>query len=170
MNPLLNFYLDDNRFPFTITDVITGTDEWLETCHGHIQWTFPLETPSLFVNAPIITREFVELFQHSGVLQHYMYNAYGRMLQFYGLTDQVYNENIVKRWVTPRNHNFLRLTRMIRSLKIHMPNWHLWESLYEKLESVATDPTFRAIIGEETLKYWNDAYVESFDSSCLSSS
>lgn len=174
MNPILQFYLNDDRIRdqlgFTHKNFINGTDEWLEDCHGHIQWAFPMEVPSMVLmqNTPILTPEVIESFKNSNDLRTKLSQSYTRMWNFY-FNETVEFENdcfiyktSLTQWITPRNHNFLRLTRMIRSLRmLGLPE--AATHLYKKLCDIYADERYTSIIGPVTKNFWDNAYVESFD-------
>lgn len=174
-NPILSFYLDDARLKktlgFTLTDFLNANDEWLEKCHGHIQWAFPMEVPSMVLmqETPLVTPEVIDLFNNCPILESNFIKAYLRMASFYGLYQFDHDDSKFARWITPRNHNFLRITRMLRSSKMLAPTSGIHESLYLCLRVVIANPTYRAIIGEDTINYWNAAHVETFESSANSS-
>ena len=174
MHPIIRFYLNDQSLKkelgFTHEDFLNGSDEWLETCHGHIQWTFPLEVASAYIkDAPLLTPEVINMFRNSSDLQDKLFDSFMYMCQFYGINpDDIHNpiedHKKIFSWVTPRNHNFLRLTRMIRCLRmLGLPN--LADNLHASLIELCNIPSLRAIITEETINYWNQANVESFDTS-----
>ena len=165
MHPIIRFYLNDQSLKkelgFTHIDFLNGNDEWRESCHGHIQWAFPMEVPSMVLmqETPVLTSDVIDLFNNSGDLQWKLYESYNIMINFCGIK---YDESKYAKWITPRNHNFLRLTRMIRSMRIlGMQGWAT--ILHDNLMQICDNPTYRAIIGEETINYWNAANVETFD-------
>jgi len=59
-----------------------------------------------------------------------------------------------KNWLRPQNHNFLRLTRILKSLTLLGHGDRAWE-LLECL--VGIDEKVRGVIGETTLAYWREA-------------
>lgn len=83
------------------------TDTRLEVEHDYIQWLFPLPEPSRFhPGAPILTAADIQVFHNSKDLKRIMRRALNRMWKFYK-----YNTH----WLTPKNHNFMRITRILRS-------------------------------------------------------
>lgn len=98
----------------------------LEKEHDYIQWLFPLREPSGAVpDSPVLDAAAIATFQARPDLRSALRRSLDRMLAFYGLIWQ--NERIVpgdsfdKRsriWLTPVNHNYLRLTRIITSLRL----------------------------------------------------
>lgn len=113
----------------TLESMLDWSDERLESVHDYIQWVFPTTTPS-GVNpfAPLVTEATIAAFR-SPALRDRLRAALDRMLTFYGLaraTDVTGRVSIgidVERfgrraanWLTPGNHNHLRLTRIMQSL------------------------------------------------------
>ncbi|MFC7379088.1 opioid growth factor receptor-related protein [Brevundimonas sp. GCM10030266] len=82
----------------------------LEQNHDYIQWLFPLTEPSGAVpDAPVLTTEEVAAIAHSSIAQIVLAGATDRMASFYRDTD---------RWLRAEDHNHLRITRIIRSLRL----------------------------------------------------
>jgi Mg-chelatase subunit ChlD len=57
-------------------------------------------------------------------------------------------------WLTPRNHNFLRLTRILKSLSI-VDAAPLARALLQALEQIVAERP--SIAEERTLEYWRQA-------------
>jgi len=97
MHPIIRFYLNDQSLKkelgFTHEDFLNGSDEWLETCHGHIQWTFPLEVASAYIkDTPLLTPEVINMFRNSSDLQDKLFDSFMYMCQFYGINpDDTHN-------------------------------------------------------------------------------
>lgn len=101
----------------------------LEDVHDFIQWLFPLPEPSP-VNpaAPTLDRATIEEFQRRPDLQASLLASFKTMLAFYGfeLASETPPEirrarNFAARssnWLSPNNHNHLRITRILRSLRL----------------------------------------------------
>ncbi len=88
-------------------------------------WLFPLPEPSGFnAAAPILNRESMREFRKRPELQQNMRVSFLRMMKFYGL--EVAKQIRVTRapnftakatiWLSPGNHNHLRITRILRCL------------------------------------------------------
>lgn len=91
-------------------DVLAFGDAELEAHHDFIQWLFPLDEPSRAVpNSPTLTRETIAALRASPVAQDRVAQAADRMLRFYRDT---------KAWRRPFDHNHLRITRIIKSLRL----------------------------------------------------
>ena len=83
-------------------------DEDLERHHDFIQWLFPLAAPSgANRRAPVLSAEDVAEVHASGMAQIALAAATDRMAVFYLRNGH---------WLTPYDHNHLRITRIIKSL------------------------------------------------------
>lgn len=100
--------------------------ERLESVHDYIQWLFPTRTPSRYhPSAPLLDEETVELFARSPRLRERLLRSLAVMLQFFGL--QLADGPTVDKaphfasrfphWSGELNHNLLRLTRILESLR-----------------------------------------------------
>ena len=104
-------------------------NQWLEETHDYIQWMFPLNTRSFhhpFI-APVLKDSELEIAKNDEIIQHNMIVSFQRMLEFYGLRFNEEENKIekndsfderVKVWLYPNNHNHLRLTRIIKSMRL----------------------------------------------------
>jgi hypothetical protein len=124
---LLSFYEggvdDQNR---SLDEILAWPDEELEAVHDFIQWLFPLpERSGANPSAPVLDVATIQVFVQSAELRERLRQSFLRLLHFYGLsfqngavqpapTFQTRSAN----WLTPNNHNHLRLTRMMRSLRL----------------------------------------------------
>jgi hypothetical protein len=91
-------------------DVLALDDSALERFHDFIQWLFPLTEPSRAVpDAPVLDAASLERLRASTTAQARQRQAADRMLQFYTATDH---------WLTRFDHNHLRITRIIKSLRL----------------------------------------------------
>jgi hypothetical protein len=144
-------------------------DEKLERVHDYIQWLFPLTEPSGFnPEAPILDEETICEFRADPALRANLRVSFERMLVFYGLEliedsppRVVPSKSFRERssnWLTPSNHNHLRITRILKSLQLlgleeeAAALFRCLEGLYGK-ESVTPRPR----ISEETFSYWRSA-------------
>lgn len=94
----------------TLFDVLAMDNAALERNHDFIQWLFPLREPSRAVpDAPVLTDADVEAIRESGMAQYALAAATDRMDAFYRATHD---------WLMPNDHNHLRITRIIRSLRL----------------------------------------------------
>ena len=91
-------------------DVLSFSDERLEEVHDYIQWLFPLPTRSgAQPGAPVLTPAEIEAIRMDRNAQNTLTKAAERMLRFYQGT---------RWWLTSFDHNHLRITRVIHSLKL----------------------------------------------------
>jgi len=104
-------------------------DDQLEAVHDFIQWLFPLpETSGFTAAAPILTRESIQEFRTRPELQQKLRVSFLRMMKFYGLEARSGEQITVIRapnftvkatvWLSPGNHNHLRITRILRCLSL----------------------------------------------------
>jgi len=124
---ILEFYCggrdDEGRM---LEDILSWPDEELEAVHNFIQWLFPLpERSGANPGAPVLDEATIEAFHRSPELQGRLRQAFLRMMRFYGFVwrggQVVPSEDFSQKaqnWLHPDNHNHLRLTRILRSLRI----------------------------------------------------
>lgn len=112
MSPVLAFLEGEGRDAAgrTVFDVLAFDDAAIERRHDFIQWLFPLTEPSAAVpGSPVLTPEDVTAIQDSTLAQCTLAAATDRMDRFYRATHD---------WLSPRDHNHLRITRIIRALRL----------------------------------------------------
>ena len=102
----------DNRGR-TLEQMMEWSDDRLERCHDYIQWMFPLDEPSMFnPYAPILTcDEILELRQYGESILH----SARMFLQFLIRGKSPHTKQF---WLVPNNHNHMRISRIIKCLKI----------------------------------------------------
>lgn len=152
-----------------LEDILAADDGWLERTHDYIQWLFPLRARSAFnMHAPTLDDATIAAFGADDALRNNLRRAFERMLAFYGFEEQDANgahmivpaSNAVtqqRNWLTPGNHNFLRITRILTSLRLlGLPEQAqvFFAALSTLYESKST------IIGTTTYTYWRDALNE----------
>jgi hypothetical protein len=94
----------------TLFDVLAMDNGALERTHDYIQWLFPLPEPSRAVpDAPLLGAADVRAIHDSVLAQCALAAATDRMDAFYRATHD---------WLMPNDHNHLRITRIIRSLRL----------------------------------------------------
>ena len=113
--------------------------------------------------APILSPQDTVKFKSDEKIRYNVVKAFKRMLAFYGL-DFIESSRIVKTaanfdkksdsWITPGNHNFLRITRILRSLSL-VGFADLSAAFFECLEDIYKSHS--ATIGDVTFKYWKAA-------------
>jgi hypothetical protein len=94
----------------SLFEVLAFDDATLERTHDFVQWLFPLDQPSAAVpDAPVLDQADAAAIRASTLAQCALAAATDRMDLFYRRTDQ---------WLRPHDHNHLRITRIIRSLRL----------------------------------------------------
>ena len=109
---LVNFLAGDgcDSAGRTHTDVLAFDDAALERHHDYIQWLFPLAESSRAVpGSPVLDATSIAALRNSSVAQTRFAAAVARMMRFYERTDV---------WHRQFDHNHLRITRIIRCLRL----------------------------------------------------
>lgn len=143
ISPLVRFYdptiLAPDPNGRTHPSILALPDPDLEYCHDYIQLLFPLPEPSsIHPSTPTIDNATFTAFRSRPSLQSQLQASLTRMLQFYGFTASLSHTEdpqttpttitaispgpnfplASKRWLKRFNHNHLRITRIIRSLRV----------------------------------------------------
>ena len=130
--PLVRFYSPTTSAPInnrTLTQILAYSDSALEYHHDYIQILFPLPEGSPFnPSAPIIDKATFREFRQSKELHDQLLKSLKRMLSFYGfeictalgvkVIPAPNFQSASKNWVKKFNHNHLRITRILRSLRV----------------------------------------------------
>ncbi|KAK5137877.1 hypothetical protein LTR08_006646 [Meristemomyces frigidus] len=127
-DPAIKASLDTDEPEAILDKVLTWNDRTLEYRHDYIQHLFPLpERSPINPDAPIITKEVRDAFLQRPELRQNLQRAFGRMCSFYGLEMQQtggvvrgpeFDANAEETWLTSRDHNHLRITRIVRCMRI----------------------------------------------------
>jgi hypothetical protein len=132
-----------------IMDVLGLSDEKLEAVHDYIQWLFPLPTRSAAQpNAPTLTAAEIEAIRADDRARDNLRHATDRMLRFYGST---------KWWLTSHDHNHLRITRIIRSLRLLMGS-DAAQDFHRRILALQDDAG--APVNTDSLRFWAEAAAE----------
>ncbi|NP_001314975.1 opioid growth factor receptor-like protein 1 [Danio rerio] len=126
----LRFYL--NKIPLVpdgiyIEEILTkwrGDYDKLEHNHTYIQWLFPLREQGLNFYAQELTQDEIKEFQSTREAKRRFLLAYTIMLDFFGikLLDKNGNVSRASNWqdrfqhLNESQHNYLRITRILKSL------------------------------------------------------
>ena len=161
-SPIVRFYEGQpNPDGVTFEDMIQQSQMDFESCHGFFQWLFPLTEASDFnLNAPILTETDIKYINDSPKIQERMKRAMVRFRYQLGFAtgwgpDQWEDQGIINMWCMTNNHNFLRITRAIRSARTF--------GLMEEARNLYNDATIQACRKNapgETLLYWWRAMFE----------
>jgi opioid growth factor receptor-like protein len=170
-NPIVAFYRDggtDHRGR-SLGQLQSQSLRELEEVHDYIQWLFPLDKPSSASrHAPILTSADIQVFVQGADLRERLLQSLRTMLNFYGLTLGGMSESPTvlrsptfpsraAEWLRPSNHNFLRLTRILRSLSLLGCRDHA-RALLGCLEGIYAENA--RIIGKKTMHYWRSACLD----------
>ena len=164
MSPLVAFYHGDSPDSEgrLLADILSWPDDQLEEVHDYIQWIFPLPEPSCYNrNAPLLSETDIRAFKTDSLLRENLQRAFGRILAFFGLiladgqvsAGDSFDARVPDVWAVP-NHNWLRITRILRSL------WLLGMmseaiAFFEWLEALYASRRFP--IGADTFECWRKA-------------
>ncbi len=168
-SPIVSFYEGraDHRGR-TLERILAEPDAWLQSTHDYIQWVFPLPERSPYnPSAPVLTRSDIAAFDARPDLRRRLLVAFGRLLDFYGfalapdrpgectITPGRHHARRTARWVTPHDHNFLRISRILRCLHL-LGCPQATTAFLAVLEELARGDAGR-MIGAVTLAYWRSA-------------
>jgi len=169
MSRILQFYRDEQIHPegYTLRGIWNWNDQDLEYRHDYIQWLFPLPNLSREVpNSPVIDEEEMRQFRTDGSLKERMRGSFQRMLAFYGfktMTNANGTSGVIAaedfpqkavNWLTPGNHNYKRISRILRSLRL-LGLKEECISFYQALRAVYK--TSFPVIGSRAMSYWHTA-------------
>lgn len=171
MSRITDFYRGTLRHPrgVTIEDIWGWNHGQLEYEHTYIQWLFPLpETSWAVPDSPVLSVKDIERFTGSPELRARVVKSLELLLGFYGFRlrygpeppDQPRIEATeefaerARRWLTTGNHNFLRITRILRSLTLLGLRREATE-LFAVLQRVYLKNSEK--IGPVSYEYWKNA-------------
>lgn len=149
-----------------IDEILSWNDEKLEDVHDYIQWLFPLKDRSAFnPSAPILSKDDIATFRNHSKINQKLLLSLARLINFYGFMATWENGTyrIVKskdfqqksyNWLMRYNHNFLRITRILKALVLLGAEKHA-KVFLKALEDVYKDNS--KVIGQKTLGYWRKA-------------
>ncbi len=165
MSKLLDFYRgqDTDTEGRSLDELWEWNDDELEEVHDFIQWMFPLPEPSRFnPDAPLLTADDMAAFRSDVLLQSRLRKSFERILRFLGFSraedgsvveGPTFADRVPEVWAYP-NHNWLRITRILRSLCRLGLNSEA-QSLFTRLEGLYSQRKFP--ITADTFQYWTEA-------------
>jgi hypothetical protein len=128
-----------------LSELLGASDLQLERSHDYIQWMFPSDVPSQHSeDAPVLTSQDIYELQNDDKVKSNLRDALLRMLVFFS-DDQ---------WITPRNHNYKRITRILSCL------WLVGlREDYERMQDCLDNlyKKYPDAIGEQTYQFWKNA-------------
>ncbi|MCJ1226828.1 hypothetical protein MMC12_003482 [Toensbergia leucococca] len=168
--PIVDFYDPDVAAPDSRGRYLSTILHWdnarLESCHNYIQILFPVPEYSIHNSAaPLLNRATFDAFRSRPELRNRLEISFTRILAFFGFRVErnggsfmvVPSENFAERsatWDRPSNHNHLRMSRIIRSLRI-LGLEREAEAFYLALGRLEAAKSRR--FSQSSLKFWNRA-------------
>ncbi|GHV09736.1 hypothetical protein FACS189485_22570 [Spirochaetia bacterium] len=160
---IIKFYekCANDNYGRSLDDMQHYNYEQLENIHDYIQWMFPLNKKSrVNLSAPVLNDKDILYIKDSNTIKQNMFASVLVITDFWGIGKE-YSENKycikndrVKTWLTPMNHNFLRISRVLKSLILFdMKNEA--ELLFKCFEDINNNGN-KEIIGESFL-HWKKA-------------
>ncbi len=148
-------------------EILARDDDELESTHDYIQWIFPLREPSP-VNpaAPLVDDETEFEFAADASLRDAVARAFARMLKSYGfqlrtvdgrpeITPSADWSRRSATWLTRGNHNMLRITRILKSLRL-LGHPESADAFFTALRAVYRTNA-AGVIGATTFSFWTSA-------------
>ncbi|MBA3891883.1 MAG: hypothetical protein H0X64_15280 [Gemmatimonadaceae bacterium] len=150
----------------TLAEIQAFSHDDLEAHHDFIQWLFPLREQSP-VNpaAPTLDDATIRAFHARPELRAALRRSFDVMLRFYGFDLRETEggvaiapgagwEAAARNWLTPGNHNFLRITRILHSLTLlgHREAAVVFLAALEEVHAA-----HGGVIGPVTIGYWRRA-------------
>lgn len=136
----------------TYRETLEWSDVDLERCHSQVQWVFPLHEESRHADVyPVLTPEIVDLAKKSPDILYNLVDAKRRFQDFFGIGEQEDRQK-QRKWCRNGNHNLLRVTRIIRSLRLFGLDEEARE-FYDMVWEVGDRLGISAI----TINYWDRA-------------
>ena len=122
------------------------TDNDAETNHDYIQWMFPLDEPSQAVNgAPVLSDFDIDEIKENRLAIENLEKSARWFLGFLERNDH---------WITNYDHNHLRITRVIKSLRL-LASDEAADEFRDKVIALAGDNL--NLVDEEARDFWNSA-------------
>lgn len=152
-----------------LREIQSWPDDALEYVHNFIQWLFPLTDPSpVNPRAPVLDRETISAFRSRPDLQQNLRTSFERMLRFYGfqpvpgsparLERSPNFDDRASNWLSAGNHNHLRITRIIKCLRLlgfELEAKAFFDTLAEIYAVEKKKP--RPAISSTTFRFWVSA-------------
>lgn len=129
-----------------IHDIFNFTDHEIESTHDFIQWIFPLEEASRSnFTAPVLEKFEIEEIRSSNIAKINIINASQWYLSFLKRQNH---------WIRDYDHNHLRITRVIKSLRLLVSNESA-DSFFDDIKNQLRDHIHK--IDVKAVRFWNNA-------------
>jgi hypothetical protein len=146
-----------------IDEIHSWPNDKLEHVHNYIQWLFPTKQASQFnPNAPLLSEQDIAEFAKDKKLRDKLLASFDLMLNFYGFGRDGFSifcsddwDIKSRNWLSPGNHNFLRITRILSSLSLL--GLKEYAEAFLSILSELYAGRYQHIIGQVTFSYWENA-------------
>ena len=130
----------------TLQDIWSYSDREIENQHDFIQMIFPLDQPSnaVFHGIYLDDREVIDNLRTNSTVQSNMIKSANWFLSFLERTNH---------WKAPNDHNHLRITRIIKSLRLLVSDKEA-DTFYISVMAMLADNNQ---INATSLQYWKKA-------------
>ena len=129
-----------------LRDIWDFDDKAIEQTHDFIQWMFPLREKSMSVpDAPTLLAEDIEVIRTSEVARGNLEKSAQWYLGFLQRNDH---------WITAYDHNHLRITRAIKSLRL-LVSQETAEAFLNSVFDIAGNRI--KTLGQTTISFWENA-------------
>ena len=119
------------------------TDDEVETIHDYIQWMFPLDEPSQAVNgAPVLNDLDIDEIRENQLAVDNLEKSARWFLGFLERNDH---------WLTNYDHNHLRITRAIKSLRL-LTSDPVADAFKDKVIELAGDNL--SLVNQKARDFW----------------
>lgn len=145
-----------------LADMQQWHDSQLEAVHDYIQWMFPLPERSQFNrSAPLFDADTIQEFETNVTISTNLVKSFVRILDFYGFVWKMDGGIIrstkfrqkAEKWLSPNNHNHLRITRILRCMVL-CGHHDVAQMFLGELQKVYDDS---GKITAKTLGFWKSA-------------
>jgi len=155
MSKIVDFYREEcgNNNGHMLKEILSWSNGALEMDHDYIQWLFPSNEQSNFnCDAPTLTQEEAAIFQADPSLKEKVRESFQRILKFFEFDGEetIKPTQEVPLWLQAFNHNMLRATRVIKSLRLLGLDAEA-AAFYKCLEG------FKDRVSGNTFEYWRAA-------------
>lgn len=155
MNQILfDFYTGNglNTQHCSFDELISVSDNLFENSHNFVQWLFPLDEPSMHNRtAPILDQETIEKLLASPVFCDRLEMAGHKLISFLNRRRDQQGKPI---WVTPNNHNYLRISRAIKCFRLF--GLDDWAEMFFDFACACHDD-YPQDVGLTAVEYWQAA-------------
>ena len=130
----------------SVREILAFADRDLEIHHDWVQWLFPLPTRSAAVpGSPVLAPDEIAAIRADPRARETLERGAERMLAFYRDT---------RFWLAPYDHNHLRITRILQSLRLllGMPAARSFHASILRLLDAGGAP-----VNPTSLRYWRGA-------------